>query len=228
MLTSVALALGFVHGLGADHLMAIAALTVGSRSSSIESTLHPVRVAIRFACGHALLLVLGGAAALALGWTIPVVVERAGEVVGGTLLVVLGTAGLWAAWSGRVYGHAHGAPSPAPWHLHVGQPDRHPSLMAHGSVGFILGAVFAVSSLRALVLLAPFGHGLAGPASSLGLLLWLIGAFAVGIIAAMSLFGIVLARVMSAAGMARLSRASGATIGLASITLGTYWLASRF
>ena len=76
-LVSSAVLLGFVHGLGADHLMAIAALAGGdSRSARTRA----VGIAIRFAIGHALLLGVGATAVLIGGWTIPLVVERSGEI----------------------------------------------------------------------------------------------------------------------------------------------------
>ena len=42
-LTSTALLLGFVHGLGADHLVAIAALSIGSRARTFD---HADRLAL--------------------------------------------------------------------------------------------------------------------------------------------------------------------------------------
>jgi hypothetical protein len=85
-----------------------------------------------------------------------------------------------------------------------------------------MGAVFAVSSLRMLMLLAPFG----GEAGSLALpvLLVLIVLFGIGILLSMSLFGVLLARVLSLAAIARLGRSAGLTVALASIALGLYWM----
>ena len=62
---------------------------------------------------------------------------------------------------GKVYGHTHrhGHEPAAHWHLHVGRPDHHPPPSAHSHLPTILGAAFAISSLRALTLLAPFGEG---------------------------------------------------------------------
>ena len=83
ILTSYALALGFVHGLGADHLMAIAALSVRAPGDLTERA-HPVRVAIGFAIGHALLLLVGSAAVVLLGWHAMVrvrVVRESGRVL---------------------------------------------------------------------------------------------------------------------------------------------------
>ena len=71
VLTGSVLALGFLHGLGADHLMAIAAL-------SLATPLGPARyarafgLALKFAVGHALLLACGAGLVLFFGWQIPV------------------------------------------------------------------------------------------------------------------------------------------------------------
>ena len=66
------------------------------------------------------------------------------------------------------------------WHLHLGPRSRHAS-GAHSHVPGILGAVFAVSGLRALTMMAPFGDAITGGlAASLATLLYLIAVFAVG------------------------------------------------
>lgn len=229
MLFASALALGFLHGLGADHLMAIAALSLGAagESPALQRT-RAFGVAVRFAIGHALLLAVGAGLLVALGWSLPLVVERGGELLGGSLLVVLGAIGLWGALSGRVYGHSHrhGREARPHWHLHIsirgGDPSRHPQPAAHSHLPTILGAVFAISSLRALTLLAPFGDSLGG--SPLPVLLTLIGVFAVGILLSMALFGVAFARLLSAAVAARLGQAAAATMAVASIGLGVFWM----
>jgi hypothetical protein len=225
LLISSALCLGFLHGLGADHLMAIAALSIGAAGDSpaVQRT-RALGVAVRFAIGHALLLAVGAGALVALGWSLPLVVERGGEVLGGLLLIVLGAIGLWGVLAGRVYGHSHrhGQEPAAHWHLHVGRQDHHPAAAAHSHLPTILGAAFAISSLRALTMLAPFGDGLA--ASPLSTLLILIAVFGVGILLSMSLFGVALARVMSAAAAARLGQAAAIVMAVASMALGGYWV----
>ena len=110
----------------------------------------------------------------------------------------------------------------AHWHLHVGDKSRHPLPSAHSHLPTILGAAFAVSSLRALTMLAPLGEGLL--ASPLSTLLMLIAVFAVGLLLSMSLFGVAFARLMSAAVAARLGRAAAVVMGFASIALGGYWM----
>ena len=113
-------------------------------------------IAVRFAAGHALLLALGAGALVALGWSLPIVVERGGEMLGGLLLscwVALGSGA--SAPDGSTATRMRSSTSN--WHLHIGRQDRHPLPSAHSHLPTILGAAFAVSSLRALTLLAPFG-----------------------------------------------------------------------
>jgi hypothetical protein len=227
ILLASALVLGFLHGLGADHLMAIAALSLGSTGErpAIQRT-RAFGIALRFALGHAALLGFGAAAILALGWSLPIVFERAGEMLGGVLLVVLGGIGLWGLRAGRIYGHTHRhGNEPAPhWHLHIGRRDHHPGPSAHSHLPTIMGAAFALSSLRALTTLAPFGGGVG--AAPLWTLLALISLFAIGILISMSLFGVAFARVMSAAAAARLGHAAALVMACTSIGLGVFWIVS--
>jgi nickel/cobalt transporter (NicO) family protein len=222
LLLTSALMLGFLHGLGADHLMAIAALSmgVGGEAPAIRRA-RAFGVAVRFAIGHALLLGLGAGALIVLGWSLPLVVEQGGELLGGVLLVLFGLIGVWSVWSGRLYGHAHSGDA-AHFHLHLGRRDHHPLPSAHSHLPTIVGAAFAISSLRALTLLAPFGAG--ADAASLPTLLLLIAVFAVGILLSMSLFGVAFARLLSTRAMQRLGRAAGLTMALASMALGGYWV----
>jgi nickel/cobalt exporter len=225
LLISSTFILGFLHGLGADHLMAIAALTLGTAGEGAAvQRARALGIAVRFAAGHALLLGLGAGALIALGWSLPIVVERGGEMLGGTLLIVLGSAGLWGVAAGRLYGHTHPdwrAPA-AHWHLHIGRQDRHPLPSAHSHLPTIVGAAFAISSLRALTLLEGFGDR-AG-AAPLPLVLGLVAVFAVGILISMSLFGVALARLLSARALQRVSAAAAATMAVASIALGVFWV----
>lgn len=234
LVTATALALGFLHGLGADHLMAIASLAIKPRTGRRGPT--PFDVAVRFALGHAVLLLAGSALVLLVGWQIPEVVEQAGERLGGVLLIGMGLFTLWVVASDRLYGHTHGHAHeehahPAHdthadhvhWHLHFGRRDRHPSTGDHAHGAGVLGAVFAVSGLRALTLLAPTLHGSA--ASSFAMLIYLVAVFAVGILLSMSLFGIVLTRLLGTPFVIRtVGRSAAAVTALASIGLGVYWV----
>ncbi len=225
LLLTSALALGFLHGLGADHLMAIAALSLGSGAETAAvKRARAMGVAVQFAIGHALLLTLGAGLLIGLGWSLPVLVERGGEMLGGVLLVLLGGVGLWGVFAGRVYGHTHHhhAEPAAHWHLHVGRPDHHPVAGTHSHLPTVIGAAFAVSSLRALTMLAPFGDRVG--AAPLPALLGLIAVFAVGILISMSLFGVAFAGLISSRAIVRIGHSAAATMAVASIALGVYWL----
>ena len=225
ILLSTALGLGFLHGLGADHLMAIAALSVGpSGEAPAIKRARAFGVAVRFAVGHAVLLAVGASALILLGWSLPLFVERGGELLGGLLLIVLGGVALWGVGAGRVYGHTHlhGHEHAPHWHLHIGRRERHPVPGAHSHLPTLIGAAFAVSSLRALTLLAPFGGRIG--AAPLPMLLGLITVFAAGILLSMSLFGVAFAGLMNARVVARLGRAAGGAMALASIALGVFWI----
>jgi len=225
LLLTSALALGFLHGLGADHLMAIAALSMGRTGDApAVRRARAMGVAVRFAAGHAVLLALGAGGLIVLGWSLPIMVERSGEMLGGVLLIVFGVIGLWSVATDRVYGHTHvqGHDHHAHFHLHVGRRARHPLPSAHSHLPTIVGAAFAISSLRALTMLAPFGHRV--ETASIATLLVLIVVFAVGILLSMSLFGVAFARLMSAPVVQRLGRAAGGVMAAASIALGVFWI----
>ena len=201
-LLSSALCLGFLHGLGADHLMAIAALSMdgdlGDRSAARRRA-RALAVAFRFAAGHALLLGVGASLIVLIGWSIPAHVERGGEMLGGALLIVMGVVTLQ--------------------HLYAHRAHRSPS---HSHVPTMIGAAFAVSSLRALAMLTPFGAGLG--TAPLSVLLALIAVFAVGILVSMSLFGVALAGVLSTRALARVGQGAGALVGVSSVLLGVAWV----
>jgi hypothetical protein len=219
MLAASALALGFVHGLGADHLMAIAALAVDARAERRRGQV--VQTAVGFAVGHTIVLGIGAGLALGFGWVLPTAFESGAERVGGAILVALGAIGLWGVFSGRAYGHLHQEiGGRTRWHFHFGRSPRHPH--THSAVPTIMGAVFAASSLRALMLLEPFGASAA--ALAVPVLLLLIMLFGVGILMSMSLFGVLLAGVLSLGAVETLGRISAALVALASILLGLYWM----
>jgi hypothetical protein len=202
ILIATALFLGFLHGLGPDHLMAIATLSVDDRSPQ-----RAIGVAIRFALGHGLLLTIGAGLIVLVGWTLPPGVERGGEMLGGALLVVMGIVTLQ-----HLKHHQH-------QHAHHHQ---HPQHAHHSHLPTMVGAAFAVSSLRALAMLTPFGNRLG--AAPLPLLIALIAVFAVGILLSMTLFGVVLARVLSARTLERVGHGAGALIGASSVILGVAWV----
>lgn len=210
--------------------MAIATLSAG-RSTHDRPYSRTFGVAVRFALGHALLLAVGTTLVIIVGWNIPVVVERAGEMLGGIVLIGLGAIGLWMGWTRRFYVHSHahthlpGRPEHSHWHFHLGRQHRHPVPAGHSALPGILGGIFAISGLRALTLLAPFDTVRTSP---LGLLV-LVLIFAVGILLSMSVFGIVLARAMKSPHVtASVAKTAALTTAVASIALGLYWIGGQW
>lgn len=215
LLLLTALFLGFLHGLGPDHLMAIAALSVdGGRrvDSSAARRARALGVAVRFAFGHGLLLAVGAGLIVLIGWSIPAPVERGGEMLGGALLIVMGLVTLQHLR--RHQSSAGGDGEPAASRGHSPSP-------SHSHVPTILGAAFAVSSLRALAMLTPFGADLG--TAPLPLLV-LIVVFACGILVSMSLFGVALARLLSTRALERIGHGAGALVGVSSVLLGVAWV----
>jgi len=201
--------------------MAIAALSIDGRVERRRQRV--IKTAVQFAFGHALMLGAGVLAAVTFGWILPAALASSAERVGGAVLVVIGAAGLWTTWTGRAYSHVHReTDGRTRWHLHFGRHGHAHESHAHSAMPVAMGAVFAVSSLRALVLLAPMGTSLTSLAIPVILLLVLL--FGVGILLSMSLFGVVLARVVSLHHLQMLGRWAGVLVAAASIALGGYWM----
>lgn len=220
-LAASALFLGFLHGLGGDHLMAIAALSVDGRSD--RGRARVIRTAVGFAFGHTVVLGIGAILAVVFGIVLPAAVSSGAERAGGLILIALGFLGLWGIASGRAYGHIHRErDGRSRWHLHLSNPSTHPIAHAHPVVPTAMGAVFAVSSLRALMLLQPFGAS--AQALALPVVLPLVALFGLGILLSMSLFGVLLARVLSIRAVSVLGQAATGLVAVASILLGGYWI----
>ena len=186
--------------------MAIAALSVdGAEGTPAAKRARALGMATRFALGHALLLGVGAGLIVLVGWTIPPHVERGGEMLGGGLLIIMGLLTLQHLTRREAHRHVE----------HAGH---------HTHLATMLGAAFAVSSLRALAMLTPFGEGLG--TEPLPVLLTLIGVFAVGIMISMSLCGVALAGLLSTRALARVGHAAGALVGISSIVLGVAWVAT--
>jgi nickel/cobalt transporter (NicO) family protein len=222
LLLASALFLGFLHGLGPDHLMAIATLAVDGDGDALSRRARAIGVAVRFALGHALLLAVGAGLIVLVGWSIPERVERSGEMLGGALLIVMGVLTLHLPSRLRRFGKTglgRFATTPS---LHHHHPATAAGAGHHSHLPTMVGAAFAVSSLRALAMLTPFGADLGN--TPLPLLLGLIAIFAAGILASMVLFGVLLAGVLSMRALHRVGHGAGALVGVSSVILGVAWV----
>ena len=206
----VGLGQGLLHGLGPDHCAAIATLgTMGERRPTAV-----LKVAVRFALGHAVMLGALAAFCLLAGVGLSAAFERWTEMLGGALLIGLALTALLFPGSLR-HGHPH-LPGHADDHHHRGSH-------LHGRVGTAAGAVMAVSGVRALLLALP--PLLVGGSLHLSAWAYLPG-FALGVTAGMGAVGMLFAHGLSRLGeraAARIER----TVMLGTAALGATWIVVR-
>jgi nickel/cobalt exporter len=201
----VGLGQGLLHAVGPDHCAAMATLgTLGENRRRAA-----LLTALRFACGHA--MVLGGVAAFCLlaGVGLSEAFERWAEVFGGGVLLALAVTALLFPNSLR-HGHPH-LPG------HAGEPH------VHEHVSTAAGALMALSGVRALLLALP--PLLMGGSMSLAAWTYLPG-FALGILLGMGVVGLVFAE-----GLSRMSERLAIwmhrAVALSSGALGLFWIGSR-
>jgi nickel/cobalt transporter (NicO) family protein len=201
----VGLSQGLLHAVGPDHCAAMA--TLGSAGPGRHRA--ALRVALRFALGHA--AVLGGVATFCIlaGVGISETFERWAEILGGCVLLAVAVTVILFPSILR-HGHPH-----LPGHA------REPHVHAHVSTA--AGALMAFSGVRSLLLaLPPLLVGGSGSASG-----WMyLPGFMLGILLGMGIVGLVFAECLahvSAAWATRLQRA----VAMGSAALGLFWIAAR-
>ncbi|MBI3070942.1 MAG: hypothetical protein HYY84_02330 [Deltaproteobacteria bacterium] len=180
----VALGAGLVHGVAADHALAMAAaMPSGARLRGA------IAVGLKFGVGHSAMIIAVGLVPLLLGLTVPPGVWNGIERALGGLLIVLGAAALTHALSVaptlHAHDHTHEGVRHRHWHLHFfsrshGRFHRHP----HGA--WLLGAIFGLGGVGAVV--PHLASRATIDAATSGLLFAL--AFGVGVTASMTLLAL--------------------------------------
>ncbi|MEJ2312945.1 MAG: hypothetical protein P8Y11_11160 [Gemmatimonadales bacterium] len=240
-----AFTLGASHALEVDHMVAVTAF-VGRSPQAGSAALFGVR----WGLGHALVVLLIGAALAWTGVSVPESLETWAELGVGVMLVALG---IWSVRaSRRLHVHRpqeHGGHA----HLHAHAPDRHPhshshdhhhphdhahgpspnglgrghdesrhehDVSRHGHLSTLVGAVHGLAGTAPIVALIPVTL-FAGFWPAIGYL----AAFGVGTILAMGLYAFLAAvaarRVSSTVSVAR---GVGLATGLASLGVGLWWI----
>lgn len=204
-------AFGVLHGLGPDHCAALASL-IAHKPGGRESA----RASFQFGLGHAAALGALGLAAAGSGLLIPEAWERAGEILAGSLLIVVGLVALLRRDARLViHSHAHehaledvrehthaAEPAHQHWHVHLAgatapdasTADRRTARDAHAHAGphrhphaaMLVGGAFGLSGVRALTLALP---PLALASHSFLNAAAFVAAFGVGVTLAMVAFG---------------------------------------
>lgn len=115
-LITLALSLGILHALDADHIMAVSALT-----SSTQRPRNTVRFCLRWAIGHGTTLIIIGSCVYLLGMAIPDQLSIYAEHLVGIILIVIGLYILISLRQKQLHVHYHehdGLPRHAHWHSH--------------------------------------------------------------------------------------------------------------
>lgn len=165
---AAAFALGLVHALDADHVMALSVLATRGRSAA-----DGLRAGLRWSLGHGVVVLVLGVAVLALGSALPAWLGSGAERVVGLVMIALGVR-VWIELLRRrahLHFHAHDdLPPHAHWHAHsrvrnVHDHDHEPLLVGglHGLAGaaplFAVLGLAAGSPLLAVASLVTFGLG---------------------------------------------------------------------
>jgi nickel/cobalt exporter len=199
---------GVLHGLAPDHCAALASLSLRGSTSARHATL----VGFHFGLSHGAALGALVLLAVGLGVSIPPAFERAFEMVGGALLIVLGGAAL-CGQGVELWLHRHDA---SRLHAHVAAPSS-------ARVGLV-GSLFAASGARSLLLMvSPMLAASEGVLSGVAF----VAAFALGVTLTMVLCGLTLGAVSALA--PRLVRGESQlvlarAVGAFSLVLGVWWL----
>ena len=205
--------IGSLHALEPDHLAAVGAFTVRRP--------HPVAAlgfGARWALGHGGIIVVAGALILAIGQTIPDSANHLLERIVGLTLIGLG---VWTV-AGRRYlhTHAHNLDGDAPV-VHIHAHARPYQGAGSRNAPTLIGALHGLAGTAPALALVPATQ-LASPALTLIYLL----VFAIGTAAGMTLFALLAGSLAHrAAGRSlQLARALSVIAGIATISIGFYWM----
>ena len=182
-LITLALGLGIMHALDADHVMAVSGLA-STRVSQQDS----IRFCLRWALGHGGSLLLIGGCVYLLGMAIPDQLSRYAEHAVGAVLIFIGVIILFDLLRKKAHLHFHqhdGLPEHAHWHTHTNQKQAHNKDMhrhQHGAV--LVGVLHGTAGSAPLLVLIP----LAKLGSAFYAIVYLL-AFSLGVLIAMLIFG---------------------------------------
>ncbi len=215
LLLLTAFTLGAAHAVAPDHLAAVGVFVSRSRTTR-EALTHGAHWGI----GHALTLTVAGLAVLFIAAEWPQLLSVRAEWLVGVVLMGLGARTLWRA--ARPNDGASPTHTPDAVHVHVDGPThRHHHAHRHPLLG--IGMLHGLAGSGAMAAIVPLSAG----QHPLQAALWL-ALFGVGTIAAMA--GIAAAAGWSlrtaARGTAQRMRLLTGAAGLASIIVGTMWLAN--
>lgn len=183
-LITLALSLGIVHALDADHIMAVSAL-----SSSNTNPRNSLKFCLRWAIGHGSTLMIIGGAVYLFGMAIPDQLSVYAEHAVGLVLIAIGIFILIKLRQKKLHLHYHqhdGFPQHAHWHTHSNKNphQHHKDPHQHNHSAVMVGVLHGAAGSAPLLVLIPISK-LATPVY--GLLYLLV--FSIAVIIAMAVFG---------------------------------------
>lgn len=212
-LITLALGLGIVHALDADHIMAVSAL-----SSSNTNPRNSINFCLRWAIGHGTTLIIIGSGVFLFGMAIPDQLSIYADHAVGIILIAIGLFILFKLHRHNIHLHYHqhdGLPEHAHWHAHSTGEQHHKDPHQHNHSAVMVGILHGAAGSAPLLVLIPVAK-LATPVY--GLLYLMV--FSVAVVIAMVVFGGLLGNLYhwlsrygtQAIKLLRLSIASGAII----------------
>lgn len=186
---TLAIGLGIVHALDADHIMAVSAL-----ASSNNNPRNSLRFCLRWAIGHGITLISIGSCVYLLGMAIPEQLSQYAENIVGLVLIAIGIYVLINLHSKKVHLHYHqheGFPVHAHWHTHQNvtphqsiQHKHNHEVHQHNHSAIMVGALHGIAGSAPLLVLLPLAK-LTTPFYGVIYLL----AFSLGVLLCMAIFG---------------------------------------
>ncbi len=227
VLLAMIFAAGVLHGLGPDHLAAITAFGAVAGRSFRRVTFF----SLRFAAGHAVVVAAAALLAHFSRMALPLSWERGFDLTAAALLILTGIGLLIGLLTGHlaIHAHEHHHETGDHGHLHAHFGGQAAHQHRHGKLAFALGGLFALGGARSLLVIVS-----AAVAATVGESLVRIAAFALGIVFAMSAYGLLAGRVLErathAAGAGRqrfVLRLVTGSVGLFCIAAGLLTLGER-
>lgn len=179
----LALGLGMLHALDADHIMAVTSLSCQKPDKK-----QSLMFCGRWALGHGAAILLVGVAVLFVGMAIPQQLSHYAESLVGVVLIALGVYVLWDIWRQRLHLHVHqheGMVKHAHWHRHADAANSDGvAVHRHNHAPVLVGVLHGTAGSAPLLALLPLSQ-MSSPWIGLAYLLL----FGVGVFFAMLLFG---------------------------------------
>ena len=153
----VAFALGLVHALDADHVMAVSVFATRG-----HGTAQGVRAGLRWSLGHGLVLLAAGLVLVAFGRSLPEPLAALADRLVGLTMIGLGVFVFFelARRGAHLHFHAHDGMRPhAHWHGHERETRRDAGAAHHHEHGALLvGALHGLAGSAPILAVLPVAH----------------------------------------------------------------------